>query len=47
MREQRKNNYNRKLAWKLHDIQIDELKFSIATDDDIHRWMSPIKQADI
>lgn len=47
MREQRKSEYNRKLAHKLYDIPIEDLKFSVADEKDIQQWMSPVKQVDI
>ncbi len=47
MREQRKNNYNRKLAWKLQDLPLSELIFSVVGDYDIQKRMSPKREVNI
>ncbi len=41
MREQRKSNYNRKLAGKLYNWSLDQIEFKMFEENDVQKWMSP------
>lgn len=41
MREQRKSNYNRKLAGKLYNWSLDNIEFKMLEEKDVQNWMSP------
>lgn len=47
MREQRKNNYNRKLVGKLYNWSLDQTNFKMLEEKDIKKWMSPKKRLSI
>jgi hypothetical protein len=47
MREQRKSNYNRKLAGKLYNWSLDQIEFKMLEENDVQKWMSPQRELSI
>jgi hypothetical protein len=47
MREQRKSNYNRKLAGKLYNGSLDQIEFKMLEENDVQKWMSPQRELSI
>jgi len=47
MREQRKSNYNRKLAGKLYNWSLDQIEFKMLEENDVQKRMSPQRELSI
>jgi hypothetical protein len=47
MREQRKSNYNRKLAGKLYNCSLENFEFKTLEENDAQKWISPKRKLSI